>query len=59
MPLGKHLVMSVFDIRVIYGMRCEIDIKKFAYTEVTPKGGGAPVAPAPRSATAFEVTQPS
>jgi len=31
-------------------MRCEIDIKKFAYASA--EGGGAPVAPVPTSATA-------
>ena len=31
-------------------MRCEIDFKKFAYASA--EGGGAPVAPVPRSATA-------
>jgi len=41
----------VFDIRA---MRCEIDIKKFAYASA--EGGRAPIAPVPRSATANHIS---
>ena len=39
--------------RDIRAMRCEIDIKKFAYASA--EGGGAPVASVPRSATAIAI----